>query len=73
MSTKLSTDMISSRPSTRTHAPPGGATTISFGDASSNDKNYDRFEKNNMKQNPVAAPKTEPGLNFSIILVINNF
>jgi hypothetical protein len=31
MSTKMSTDLNVTRPSTRLHAPPGGATTISFG------------------------------------------
>jgi len=35
MSTKMSNDMIMSRSSTRLHAPPGGASTISFGDPSS--------------------------------------
>ena len=34
MSTKMSNDMILNRSSTRLHAPPGGASTISFGDPS---------------------------------------
>lgn len=32
MSTKLSTDMVLNKPSTRLHAPPGGASSIFFGD-----------------------------------------
>jgi len=32
MSTKMSVDMVTNRSTTRVHAPPGGATTISFGD-----------------------------------------
>ena len=32
MSTKLSTDLHITRPTTRLHAPPGGATTITFGE-----------------------------------------
>lgn len=33
MSTLLSTDMNLTRPSTRLHAPPGGQSSISFGDS----------------------------------------
>ena len=33
MSTLMSSDMNLSRPSTRTHAPPGGVSSISFGDS----------------------------------------
>ncbi len=50
MSTKLSTDMITNRPSTKLHAPPGGASTISFGDP------YSTTPKNST----VAASKNEP-------------
>ena len=50
MSTKLSTDMVMNRPSTRHHAPPGGQSSISFGDAHST----------TTKTNPIAAPKSEP-------------
>ena len=34
MSTKLSTDLHITRPTTRLHAPPGGTTSITFGDGS---------------------------------------
>jgi hypothetical protein len=50
MSTKMSTDIITNRSTTRLHAPPGGASTISFGD-----------EATATKANPVAqTPKAEP-------------
>ena len=35
MSTKMSNDLNITRSSTRVHVPPGGNTTISFGDAHS--------------------------------------
>jgi hypothetical protein len=42
--------MITNRPSTKLHAPPGGASTISFGDP------YSTTPKNST----VAASKNEP-------------
>lgn len=57
MSTKLSTDMIYNKSSTRLHAPPGGASTIFFGD-------YEPPSKSVVKHEP------KPGNFIRLILLL---
>ena len=61
MSTKLSTDMIYNKSSTRLHAPPGGASTIFFGD-------YEPPTKTNVVKHEV-----KPGIHNKYIILFIKF